>query len=229
VSLANTTTGFRWAEPLGVYEAVAESLGVRVEVARDSELQGYEVPKGTFIEVIDVQCTRTGKEQRARGNLRSGGWITLSDIPSGSRFANPVPLGRWETIPAGTDLTIEEDLDSGVMGPALPPRAVVTVAEVRCVDNNRHIRGRLASGGWVSLVDKEQGTLWAQPVETRPRAVKAPASSPRHAAPMRRGGRGRDRGRPAPPPEYACNHRRSETIAGWNKRLANRGEFSRTN
>merc|ERR1711874_872279 len=96
--MLNTENGCRSAQPvpLGAYTTVSESTAVsdgeRIVSAKDEKT----LAAGTAVQIVEIKLVQ--KDQRVRGRLSSGGWISLFCTQTGYRFAQPVPVGVYTII-----------------------------------------------------------------------------------------------------------------------------------
>jgi len=141
------------------------------------------LPRYSTIEVTECHFLKTNKCVRAR--LASGGWITLINATGG--VAKPIMVGPYvTTIPySAVHRNVRIEKASEVM--RLPAGRLVDVVETRYVDRDGgHIRGRLASGGWISLVNVEDNVQYAKKIDRPNNAGRptplAPDGTPAGAA-----------------------------------------------
>ena len=58
-------------------------------------------------------------------------------------------------------------MEKGTEVQRIPADRMIDVVETRHLERDRHIRGRLASGGWISLVNVKDNDRYAKKVERR--------------------------------------------------------------
>jgi hypothetical protein len=164
ISLVSMETGDKtWATPirLGVYEILHD-----VTVHRNEHPSSEPITtlyRGTYVQVISFKIMeRIG---RLRGRLQGGGWISLWNLETlENTWATPVPLGVYELIHVATISTAKE-LDSQTLHGA-EKGSYVDVVEVTICESISRVRGRLSSGGWISLVNLDTSDKsWAMPMQ----------------------------------------------------------------
>merc|ERR1712232_1277923 len=98
--------------------------------------------------------------------MGDGGWISLVNLENGKKpWASPVELGAHEIVLDKVSVKASDHL-SGDKLRDLALGTYVQVVETKVVQQASRVRGRLADGGWISLVNLENGKKpWASPVE----------------------------------------------------------------
>jgi len=134
-----------------------------------SEESSNELEVGQYVNLVEVCMKVTGKEAHIRGKLDNDGWIPLLDMATGETCATPVQLGPYEII-YDAAVTSSIFLDSPGHG-TLEKGEYVNIVEVKVLVPDvetrvgHRVRGRLADGGWISLVNMDTGEkTWAIPV-----------------------------------------------------------------
>ncbi|KAL7521003.1 hypothetical protein ACHAWX_005693 [Stephanocyclus meneghinianus] len=165
ISLLNAMTGASGAQPvpLGAYVAVAESGCVITEGGRlDSKVKGTLTP-GSCIEVVATRI----EEGVVRGLIAAGGHVTLF-VPTGRvdrggvqreggrMFAMPVPLGTYQIIQNGVEVT------TGISGSSpvsvrLKLDACAEIVETRVEDGR--VRGRMSAVGYGGVSKEAKGWI----------------------------------------------------------------------
>lgn len=115
------------------------------------------------IEVTECHFLKTQKVVRAR--LATGGFITLIDSEGGR--AKPIMVGPYVTTRDYSVVHRGVKMEKGTEVQRIPADRMIDVVETRYLERDRHIRGRLASGGWVSLVNVKDNDRYAKKVERR--------------------------------------------------------------
>jgi len=165
VSLLNLEDGVTWASPiqLGAYE-IAQDTAVFESPDADAEqiMIRPQLPKGGYVNIVDVRVLED--IARVRGLLADGGWISLVSLEDGNKvWAVPVRLGAYEITYEGT--VVGSDIQNSGVITRLQKGQMVQVAEVKVSEAIARVRGRLATGGWISLVKLDTGEKsWASPV-----------------------------------------------------------------
>ena len=161
VSLVNTKRSFSGAEPvhLGAYITVSKS-----DISKDFKscpLKTLET--GTYIDITETIYDPEGK--CLRGKLSNGSWTTLEDKKIGRRTAIPIPLGTYQTHEHLLYIHKQASLTSKG-GAMLDGESFIDVIETKFVSNNNEVRGRLASGGWIILLDTKTNYKFSRPVQS---------------------------------------------------------------
>jgi hypothetical protein len=165
ISLLNAMTGASGAQPvpLGAYVAVAESGCVITEGGRlDSKVKGKLSP-GSCIEVVATRI----EEGSVRGLIAAGGYVTLfvptgrSDRAGATReggrmFAMPVPLGTYQIIQNGVNITTGISSASPV-SVKLKLDACAEIVETRVEDGR--VRGRISAVGYGGVSKEARGWI----------------------------------------------------------------------
>lgn len=154
----------------GEYVILLEGLEVRSSESMASEVIAT-LPKGTLVNVVQTLDLNEGPSLlilRGMIETESGpGWISLNDSQTGLRWAElytpPVIVedlpGLYEVIHDGSAVKEDIALSSPQLG-SLGIGAIVKIVEVvqdfsdidmQCT----RTRGRLGSGGWMSLLDQD--------------------------------------------------------------------------
>ena len=200
VNLLDTAAGIIYAAPvpLGVYITTDESIVVETRPA-DTSASGDDgeqkeaaangaseqhaannnnqmvrkLKKYAAFEVTECHFLRAQKTVRAR--LATGGFITLINAEGGR--AKPIMVGAWHTT---RDYSVVHR--SVKMGTEVQriPAGIVDIVETRYLERDGHIRGRLASGGWMSLVNVKENVGYAKQVERRRSLVSTSAVDSRY-------------------------------------------------
>lgn len=168
IPLASLDHTVRWATPvqLGAYKITHDGTAIGSDINHSSTIARLQ--KGQYVNVADVKIAEHVARVRAR--LDSGGWITLVNYDTGeSTWASPVQDGLYDIV---RDVTVNEteSLDSlrrveHGMQVIIESGQYVRVVEVKAVHASARLRGRLAAGGWISLMNLENGeNTWASPV-----------------------------------------------------------------
>jgi hypothetical protein len=165
ISLLNAMTGASGAQPvpLGAYVAVAESGCVITEGGRlDSKVRGNLSP-GSCIEVVATRI----EEGVVRGLIAAGGHVTLF-VPTGKTdragtqrdggrmFAMPVPLGTYQIIQNGVNITTGISSASPV-SVKLKQDACAEIVETRVEDGR--VRGRISAVGYGGISKEARGWI----------------------------------------------------------------------
>jgi hypothetical protein len=165
ISLLNAMTGASGAQPvpLGAYVAVAESGCVITEGGRlDSKVKGNLSP-GSCIEVVATRI----EEGVVRGLIAAGGHVTLF-VPTGKTdrggvqreggrmFAMPVPLGTYQIIRNGVEVTTGISSSSPV-SVKLKLDACAEIVETRVEDGR--VRGRMSAVGYGGVSKEAKGWI----------------------------------------------------------------------
>jgi hypothetical protein len=168
ISLLNAMTGASGAQPvpLGAYVAVAESGCAVTEGGRlDSKVKGSLAP-GSCIEVVATRI----EEGVVRGLIAAGGHVTLF-VPSGrggaataggksqdggKMFAMPVPLGTYQVIKNGLEVTTGISSLSPV-SIKLKQEACAEIVETRVEDGR--VRGRMSAVGYSGVSKEARGWI----------------------------------------------------------------------
>merc|ERR1712232_825604 len=159
ISLIETNSSYRWAEPVqvGAYMIASESARVRSGDMLTSAVL-HDLTKGTYIQVVEAKVV---ENRRVRGRLLSGGWINLIDTVSLDRWAEPVRLGEYMTVAESARVGTGERLSCD-MHADLCKNTCIQIVETKYIAEDERVRGRLSSGGWISLVGTNDGYQWAQ-------------------------------------------------------------------
>ena len=129
------------------------------------------------IEVTECHFLKTQKVVRAR--LATGGFITLIDSEGGR--AKPIMVGPYVLTRDYSVVHRGVKMEKGTEVQRIPAGRMIDVVETRYLERDRHIRGRLASGGWISLVNVKDNDRYAKKVERR-RSLAPNGSLSRSAA-----------------------------------------------
>lgn len=165
ISLLNAMTGASGAQPvpLGAYVAVAESGCVITEGGRlDSKVRGNLSP-GSCIEVVATRI----EEGVVRGLIAAGGHVTLfvptgrtdrsgAQREGGRMFAMPVPLGTYQIIQNGVNITTGISSASPV-SVKLKQDACAEIVETRVEDGR--VRGRISAVGYGGISKEARGWI----------------------------------------------------------------------
>lgn len=165
ISLLNAMTGASGAQPvpLGAYVAVAESGCVITEGGRlDSKVRGNLSP-GSCIEVVATRI----EEGVVRGLIAAGGHVTLfvptgrtnragANKDGGRMFAMPVPLGTYQIIQNGVNITTGISSASPV-SVKLKLDACAEIVETRVEDGR--VRGRISAVGYGAVSKEARGWI----------------------------------------------------------------------
>jgi len=160
VSLVSTEDGSCSAKPvpLGTYKTT-RATRVSCRLSKSSGMM-QELDAGCFVEVVDTKYL--AEEETVRARLYTGGWVTLVDAARGSWWLKPLPLGTYKTnAQASINATVRTD--SGSLG-ELVARSFVEIVETKHLVSEKIVRARLATGGWISLLDTTDGSAWAYPL-----------------------------------------------------------------
>jgi hypothetical protein len=173
ISISNTENGYAWAEIDGPeaskplkYRVVHHRTLVSPAPKPDSGKPLRELSEGDLIEIVEVWNLTALK--RTRGRLAGGGWISIANTENGFAWAQPEaaePLGKYRVVHHGTMVggAAKPDSKKQEATRELAKGHVVDIVEIRILEKEKRIRGRLATGGWVSLSNTENGYVWAQP------------------------------------------------------------------
>ena len=97
------TPGY-WAMPmpLGVYKILisidtkAVTEGAERSTPRSKAASGVELEEGRYLEVVETKYL--DQEERVRGRLIGGGWVTLVNTCIDQYWASPMPTGSYQTM-----------------------------------------------------------------------------------------------------------------------------------
>jgi hypothetical protein len=205
VNLLDTAAGIIYATPvpLGVYITTDESIVVETRPAvadtsasgDDGEQKGAatngaseqhaansdnqiarKLKKYAAFEVTECHFLKAQKTVRAR--LATGGFITLINAEGGR--AKPIMVGAWHTTRDYSVVHRSVKIEKGAEVQRIPAETIVDIVETRYLERDGHIRGRLASGGWMSLVNVKENVGYAKQVERRRSLVSTSAVDSRY-------------------------------------------------
>lgn len=80
--------------------------------------------------------------------------------------AKPIMVGAWHTTREYSVVHRSVKIEKGTEVQRIPA-GIVDIVETRYLERDGHIRGRLASGGWMSLVNVKENVGYAKQVEKR--------------------------------------------------------------
>ena len=143
--------------PLGTYKIKSSVMPLRSDIRRNSASSG-ELQPGVHIDIVETVSEDFGVMARTRG----GKWVTLLEF-TGVEHASSVPLGEYK-------IEKEAELNGGFRKDSnhnpydiVNSGEYVTVIETRVVLEDKCVRAKLSNGLWISLVDTEDGSVWARP------------------------------------------------------------------
>jgi len=118
----------------------------------------YTLEAGTYVDVVSIEYVEL--DQRIRGRLADGGWISI--VATGdeqfaglvnNRFAIPVPVGAYHTTaPLEAGPGWENRIRDG---------EYVEVVQTKYFAEIKSLRGRLHDGRWIPILD--ENCRWARP------------------------------------------------------------------
>jgi len=129
------------------------------------------------IEITECHFLKMQKVVRAR--LATGGFITLINSEGGR--AKPIMVGPYVTTRDYSVVHRGVNMEKGTEVQRIPADRMIDIVETRYMERDRHIRGRLASGGWISLVNVKDNDKYAKKIERR-RSLAPSGSLSRSAA-----------------------------------------------
>ena len=205
VNLLDTVAGIIYATPvpLGVYITTDESIVVETRPAvADTSASGDDgeqneaaangaseqhaanndnqmvrkLKQYAAFEVTECHFLKAQKTVRAR--LATGGFITLVNAEGGR--AKPIMVGAWHTTRDYSVVHRSVKIEKGAEVQRIPAETIVEIVETRYLERDGHIRGRLASGGWMSLVNVKENVGYAKQVERRRSLVSTSAVDSRY-------------------------------------------------
>ena len=145
-------------DPTGLYQIVAESVPVEDGLAADSKQLGT-LSCGAYVHVAEAQLI-DDDGRFFRGRIKSGGWITLADVYTHQTCARKIQTGTY--VIAAPSVAVSDSIEEvpqkrwGVARHEILSREkYVDVVEVLLVPADRRIRGRLLSGGWITVIDSK--------------------------------------------------------------------------
>jgi len=182
ISLVNLETLEQtWAVPLdlGTYELAHDT---DMNISEDDTSRVHtKLYKGQFIEVQQTKVMEG--VARVRGKLFGGGWISLVNFNKIEKFWHtPVKRGLYEIVGDGT--VTESEIEDQITLSILEKGQVVEIVEVRHIADICRIRGRLAGGGWISLVNLATSEKMALPAGLASRSSVGHSPSRRGSDPM---------------------------------------------
>lgn len=164
VTIVDTENGCRWADPMhiGVYMTIAQELPVSESFSKRSELKKI-LKAESCIDITEI--VHVSDEKCIRGLLSTGGWVTIVDIANGNNVitAELMPLGSYKTVIEDVVVT-ESNWYDGEMKEVLDIDAYLDIVEIRNIPDIKRVVGRLATGGWINLVDTSDGFKWVEPL-----------------------------------------------------------------
>uniref|UniRef100_A0A7S4MX39 Uncharacterized protein n=2 Tax=Odontella aurita TaxID=265563 RepID=A0A7S4MX39_9STRA len=173
----------------GVYRVVAESVEVQ------SCADGYEcsdkavgtLSVGTYAPIAEV---RKIPDVATRGRLAGGfGWVTLEDHVTDASCLRRIMTGTYQVtcMSVAISRTASRSEEGGSHGSSertgtLGMDEYIDISDVRLVQTEGRVRGRLASGeGWITIVDTAAGRECARAVPLGAYKTLAQTIETRHA------------------------------------------------
>eukprot|EP00931_Biecheleriopsis_adriatica_P048288 TRINITY_DN27896_c0_g1_i2.p1 TRINITY_DN27896_c0_g1~~TRINITY_DN27896_c0_g1_i2.p1 ORF type:complete len:2098 (+),score=402.90 TRINITY_DN27896_c0_g1_i2:199-6492(+) len=157
--LVNVGTHHCFAAPynIGAYCLLADDVPLLPCPDLRSEPQELLQADG-YIQVLETSCIRNQLWLRIEG----GGWLAAQDQKSGAPVAIALPLGYRKVVLDGTQVTQGYGLNSSVIG-SLALGSLVELVQIRATGPvNGFLRGQLAKGGWINLLDSSINAHWAE-------------------------------------------------------------------
>ena len=149
----------KWAVPLplGTYK-LKRLAALGSGVNKVSQTIG-ELQTGDYVDIIETRVVP--EDQRVRAKIASGQWMSLVDTTDGKQWAKSLPLGSYK-------VTSFVNLQNGIMKSSkvicsLQAGEKVDIIETRVVPEDKRVRAKLTLGLWISLVNTENGSVWAKP------------------------------------------------------------------
>ena len=153
---------------LGVWQ-ITESVGVSSEACSTGRLRCDILPLGAYVQVVGVRYV--AESCCVRGQLSSGGWITLANLEVPElpvKSAKLVAVSGAYKIERQVAVTSAVTRGSGLIRADLQPGEYVQIMEVM-LTSERRVRGKVQGGGWISLIDTDApGRDFATPVPVGP-------------------------------------------------------------
>lgn len=161
ISLYNTLDekSFATPVPLGTYYTLEGVSNTENEMVESQEIKFCS--SCTFCDVIELK--KMDEDYIIRGKLSSGGWINICKTTDDmQRWAEHISNGIYE-INIENKATFALDLDSETLY-EVKEGTLMEVIETRVTENNTHVRGKVSSGGWVTLISTDGSVEWAKPL-----------------------------------------------------------------
>ncbi|CAE8674433.1 unnamed protein product [Polarella glacialis] len=164
VHIADSVTGYSWAEPvpLGAYKVLSHSVPVLASDRASDPLRWLQA--GTIVQVLQTKFARQTGCVWAR--MDGGGWLVLEELSrgfQGQAAASPVRVGVYKVVVDSVSISSCHGFGSGTIGEAVLG-TFVEVTETILLVEETVLRGKLAGGGWISLFDPKFSTCWAEPL-----------------------------------------------------------------
>jgi len=151
----------RWGCSPGCYQVVNDD-GCKLAsgLSRHESTDYGKVANGQFVNVTHTQLHAS--ENRVRGRLDTGLWMTLVATDDGHFFAKPFKPGRYKIVNeigcrTSSHLSVREP-----EGAALARGEVVNVMDIKYIAEENRVRGLLDSGKWISMVATDDGHMFVQ-------------------------------------------------------------------
>ena len=144
--------------PLGTYKIKNHIMPFWSDIRRSSTAVGGLLP-GDYVDIVETRVVT--EDDRVRARTVGGKWISLVAPSTGYEWALPVPLGDYQVL---KELWLSLD-DKGRLNNRLRVGDCVNIVETKVVPEDKVVRAKTRSGKWMSLVDTEDGTVWAKPAD----------------------------------------------------------------
>ena len=110
-----------------------------------------------------VETKVVPEEDRVRAKTANGQWMSLINTSNGFEWASPVPLGAYK-LKKVADLAVDFRITSprSTTGP-LQVGDIVEIIETKVVPEDKRVRAKISMGLWMSLVNTDDGSVWAKP------------------------------------------------------------------
>lgn len=137
----------------GTYR-VQQNMAVNPTVMQDEILRLLEA--GALVDVIEIRHVE--KDCRIRGRLVQGGWISIRDTTDEHMFARPAEAKEMDFVPGLYKLRKERAVSESVEREGeilslLEVDTVVEIVEIKHAEEDCCIRGKVKTGGWISIWD----------------------------------------------------------------------------
>ena len=146
---------------LGTYKA--NILKSTYDGFQINSLKTGKLRAGDFVDIVETKFM--SDDHCLWGKIANGNWMILENTRDRSEFATPIPLGTYKITNSEAQLRSDIGLTGGDKIGKYLQGDLVDIVETKVVAEEGRVRAKTHVGTWMSLVNLNDGSVWAKPLE----------------------------------------------------------------
>ena len=143
---------------VNVLTSISTYNGFQINSPKTGELRD-----GNYVDIVETKLV--SEDHCLWGKMANCNWVKLANTIDGSEFASPVPLGTYKIVSyEGLAWDESREIVNAKNFCSLPD-GLVDITETKVVVGQGRVRAKICEGYWISLVNLNDGSVWAKPRE----------------------------------------------------------------